>query len=82
MARRSLPGWLGGSSAAEYARLAHSDQQVDCHVLRGVQCAGMAIYRRNVAKQIDPPGLTLPADREAVFASPIEFLAHHEREND
>ncbi len=77
MARAALPGWLGGASPEEYRRLAHSDVIVDCHALQGAQCAGMAIYRRNVCKHIDPPGLRLPADRELVFATPMEFLAHH-----
>jgi hypothetical protein len=26
----------------------------------------------------DPEALQLPADRERVFASPVEFRAHHE----
>ena len=78
MARASLPGWLGGATAEGYVRLAHSDHLVDCHTLKHTQCAGMAIYRRNVCKRVDEPGLRLPADRELVFATPMEFLAHHE----
>lgn len=79
MARNALPGWLGGATPEEYARLSHSDALVSCHVHGNVQCAGMAIYRRNVCKRVDPPGLVLPADREAVFATPMEFLAHHQQ---
>lgn len=77
MARSSLPGWLGGATPEEYARLAHSDVVVDCHAIRGMQCAGMAIYRKNVCKRRDPPQLQLPGDTEKVFATPMEFLAHH-----
>ena len=79
MTRASLPGWLGGATPEEYLRLAHSDVLVDCHTLIGPQCAGMAIYRANVAKRCDPPNLTLPNDREACFATPHEFLAHHSK---
>lgn len=78
MARDALPGWLGGATPQEYRQLAHSDAVVACHVHGNVQCAGMAIYRRNVCKRTDPPNLTLPADRVKVFAHPGEFLAHHE----
>lgn len=79
MARTALNGWLGGATPAEYRQLAHSDAIVACHVHGNVQCAGMAIYRRNVCKRVEPPGLVLQADRAAVFATPMEFMAHHER---
>lgn len=77
MARASLNGWLGGATPEEYVRLAHSDHVVDCHAIQGQQCAGMAIYRRNVCKRADPPNLKLPADRELVFATPMQFIEHH-----
>lgn len=77
MDRKSLPRWLGGHTADEYVRLAHSDHVVDCHVITNQQCAGMAIYRANVIKRCDPPNLRLPKDTEKVFATPMEFLAHH-----
>lgn len=79
MARDALPGWLGGSSADEYRRLAHSDEIVHCHAIKGTHCAGMAIYRRNVAKSIPPGGFSLEKNKELVFATPMEFMAHHER---
>lgn len=79
MARDALPGWLGGSTPEQYRQLAHSDHVVDCHAIRNTQCAGMAIYRRNVCKRADPPNLVLPADREKVFATPMEFVEHHSR---
>lgn len=78
MARDALPGWLGGASAEEYRRLAHSDLIVPCHAVKNTQCAGMAIYRRNVAKSIAPGGLKLEKNTELVFSTPMEFMAHHE----
>ncbi len=77
MRRDALPGWLGGATPEEYARLCHSDETVDCHAITGQQCAGVAIYRKNVLKRCDPPNLMLPGDTSAVFASPVEFLDHH-----
>lgn len=77
-ARTSLNGWLGESTPQEYLQLAHSDCRIDCHTLKGPQCAGAAIYRTNVAKSPrDPEVLRLPADRERVFATPVQFLKHH-----
>lgn len=79
--RDALPGWLGGASKEDWVKVAHADVVVDCHVIRNQQCAGIAIYRRNVAKLARPPNLKLEADRVAVFASPMEFLAHHDLKN-
>lgn len=75
--RESLKGWLGGIDARTWLEHAHTNTLIDCHTLRGAQCAGSAIYRRNVCKRVDPPLLELPADKVQVFASPMEFLAHH-----
>ena len=77
--RDALRGWLGGSTPEEYRAMAHQDVVIDCHAIRGPQCAGVAIYRANVAKRCEPPMLKLPADRTAVFATPMEFLEHHTR---
>lgn len=79
MARKSLSGWLGGATPEQYRALAHSDTLVACHVHGNVQCEGIAIYRRNVCKRVDPPGLILERDEATVFATPMEFMAHHER---
>lgn len=77
-ARASLPGWLGGLTADQWIRAAHGEERIDCHTLTGSQCAGAAVYRRNVCKRPhDKSTLVLPADREKVFATPAEFLAHH-----
>lgn len=78
MRRDALNGWLGGATPEEYRNLAHSDTPVECHVHGGSRCAGMAIYRKNVAKW-QPPEHALPRDTEAVFATPTEFLEHHSR---
>lgn len=75
--RESLPGWLGGGDVDDWVRAAHSDMVLPCHVIDNMQCAGAAIYRRNVAKLPMPPNLILEKDKETVFASPMEFKAHH-----
>lgn len=77
-ARTSLPGWLGGESVDAWMKEAHGNLDIPCHTLRGAQCAGSAIYRTNVLKRNVADGvLLLPADRERVFATPMEFMAHH-----
>lgn len=78
--RDSVPGWLADMTPGEYLALAHSDEKVECHVLQTQQCAGLAIYRRNVAKKPrDPEVLILPANQRDVFGNPVEFIAHHQR---
>lgn len=88
--RKAAPGWLGPFTAGEWVALAHAEEPIACHATIEVeddwstpgirQCAGAAIYRSNVAKRPrDPEVALLPADRDAVFASPIEFTRHHER---
>lgn len=81
--RDSLPGWLGeatpdNSTPEEWIRIAHAEFLLECHVISNMQCAGAAIYRRNICKlPRDKNLLTLPADREKVFAMPKQFLEHH-----
>jgi hypothetical protein len=78
--RKSLPGWLGGESVADWLAEAHGNHEIPCHTLAGAQCAGAAIYRRNVCKlHVNDGVLLLEADRERVFATPMEFKRHHER---
>ena len=78
--RESLPGWLGGVSVDTWLKEAHGNMDIPCHTLKGAQCAGAAIYRTNVCKLHVADGvLLLPADRERVFATPLEFKAHHEK---
>jgi hypothetical protein len=77
--RDALNGWLGGNTAQEWLIFAHSETQVPCHVYSDVQCAGIAIYRANVSKRpVNRALLVLPPDEVTVFASPREFLEHHE----
>ena len=76
--RESLPGWLGGLTTRQWLSEAHGEIRIECHTLKGMQCAGSAIYRGNVCKQPhDPSILLLPANREEVFSTPMEFEAHH-----
>jgi hypothetical protein len=82
-ARRSLAGWVGLVTPMEWIMLAHGEGTADCHAKRGTNrawaCAGLAIYRANVAKlPRDPKIMRLPPDPVLVFSSMIEFLAHHD----
>ena len=78
--RTALNGWLGGNTAEEWIQMVHGETIIECHVHPDVQCAGAAIYRANVCKRLrDRKALTLPADRESVFARPTEFVDHHEK---
>lgn len=78
-ARTSLPGWLADSTPDEWLQMAHGETKIECHTKIPHQCAGSAIYRKNVLKSPrDKSILMLPADRKAVFATPVEFKAHHE----
>ncbi len=74
MRRNALPGWLGGATPNEYRTLCHSETPVDCHAISGQQCAGVAIYRTNVVQRAE---FRLPADRDTVFATPMEFVEWH-----
>lgn len=91
--RASAAGWLGPYDADEWVQLVHSDEPIACHLTLGVsspedddawdrdgvkQCAGAASYRANVCKSPRDPSVAIgPADRENVFANPMEFKAHH-----
>lgn len=77
--RNSAPGWLGSEQTPEeWVRTAHRDDTVECHVHAPSLCAGIAIYRTNVAKQLrDVSVPRLPGDKVSVFATPAEFIRHH-----
>ena len=77
--RTALNKWLGGATIDEWIQTAHGDHKVDCHTLKGSECAGLAIYRSNVAKSSRADVLKLPADRVKVFATPEEFREHHSK---
>lgn len=77
-ARTALRGWTGALPTEEWIRVAHGEAFVDCHCHPNQQCAGIAIYRANVAKTPRYSGiLRLPKDPVKVFASPVEFCEHH-----
>lgn len=81
--RASIAGWLGPFDADEWLAMAHGETLADCHARRyasrsGPQCAGLATFRANVCKAPrDPRILRLKANRETVFATNAEFIAHH-----
>ena len=83
--RKSGPGWLGSDNTPEdWTRLAHGEAFIECHGIaesetsEAFQCAGVAIFRANVAKSCRRNDvLRLPADRERVFSSSLEFIKHH-----
>lgn len=50
---------------------------VPCHTIENQQCAGIAIYRRNVMRLPIHPLLILDADKTKVFSNPQEFTEHH-----
>lgn len=78
-ARSAFPGWLGSMDAGEWVRCVHGETFIECHVTTNAQCAGAAIYRGNVGKvPRDPDQLRLSKNTQLVFASPLEFLAHHQ----
>jgi hypothetical protein len=78
-ARRSLPGWLGNSSAEEWIELAYSEGYSECHTT-DKRCAGFAIFQANICKvPRDPRAFRLPPDTEVCFANSSEFLTHHNR---
>lgn len=76
--RKALNGWLGGGTVDQWIMAAHGDHEMPCHTLKGAHCAGAAIYRANVVKTPRFDTFRLPKDKEAVFATPMEFKAHHE----
>ncbi len=91
--RRDIkPGFLGGSPVETYIGQSVLPFWLPCHCDSGykqkqsefgkvTQCAGTAIFRANIGvAQFMPPSLMhLPANKELVFSSMIEFVAHHKR---
>lgn len=77
-ARAAMNGWLGGTSVEQWVQDAHGEVRIECHTLKGAQCAGAAIYRGNVCKTPrDPEVMKLKPNRELVFGTPKEFREHH-----
>lgn len=79
--KKCIAGWLGEDSDPNtWIEMLHGESRMECHVHLGAQCAGAAIYRRNICKTPrDKSLLKLPADRENVFAGPVDFKNHHGR---
>lgn len=90
--RTSTPGALGGSTPEVYIGQTHAPFVLPCHcacnfddpdwknkAMSTPQCAGAAIFRANVGMADSMPKAIhkLPADPDKVFATPAEFLAHH-----
>lgn len=89
--RKSLPGWLGADSPEGFMGTTMADHTMPCHMTvdyerknwratlpDAEQCAGAAIFFANICKlSRDPDRMRLPADRENVFATPMEFVEHH-----
>lgn len=76
-ARTALKGWLGGDTVDQWIQCARSESVMECHVLKGAQCAGAAIYRTNICKSTrNEECLRLPADELLVFGFG-EFEEHH-----
>lgn len=91
--RNALRGWLGPYSPQEWPEAAHCESAIACHQTirrnqrRGGgdwdnpemrQCRGASIFRANVCKNPRHPDLQSgPVDKDRVFASNAEFLAHH-----
>lgn len=93
-ARTSTPGELGGSEAEVYIGQTHGPFYIPCHMTYELGdpnlrenlhctggCAGSAVFRANLGiDTLMPAGINrLPADHEAVFSTPAEFIAHHKR---
>lgn len=77
-ARKSMPGWLGAYTMAEWLQAAHGEGTSECHTRVDKQCAGFATFRANIVKvPRDPAAFRLPRNTTTVFASDAEFIAHH-----
>ncbi len=85
--RDSVPGHVGPHDPEHWTESAHSDAAIACHKTlppgggwgtATKQCRGAAIFRENVCKSPRNPSIvTGPADRDKVFVSNAEFIAHH-----
>jgi hypothetical protein len=95
LARTAIRGALGGYTAAQYLEVLHGPADLACHLSKGFplnraeqrSCTGVAMYRANLGR-LHPAGGAMRAvllageNRDAVFASPEEFAAHHDGRRD
>lgn len=95
MRRKSMPGWLGAATPEQFIQSVHINDVMPCHQTvdyetddwesqlvdgSSVACAGVAIYHANVLKSPrDRSVRTMKPDKVSVFASPKEFLDHHNK---
>lgn len=89
--KSSTPGHLGGSPAHTFIGQVNGPFYIPCHstidysdpewnkskAMAVPHCAGAAIFRANTGTP-EVAGVKIDADKETVFASHAEFLAHHE----
>lgn len=89
----SAAGWLGNSTPVEFLQQSEAETRMPCHLHvdyerddwraqaeEAPQCAGRAVHFANRCKRPQNPELvTLPADREAVFSAPQDFIDHHSK---
>jgi hypothetical protein len=89
LARTAIRGALGGYTVAQYLEVLHGPADLACHLSKGFpanraeqrSCTGVAMFRANLG--LHPAGGAMRAvqlvgeNREAVFASPEDFAAHH-----
>lgn len=87
----SPKGWLGASTPVEFLQQSEAEIQMPCHLhvdydsaewqdeaLKVPQCAGRAVHFANRCKRPQNSDLlVLPADRQAVFSNPQDFIDHH-----
>lgn len=87
--KATAPGMTGGSDPGVYIGQGMGPFFLPCHMdpkyyedrnsLELTQCAGAAIYRANIGVSDIMPDtlLSLPPDKDLVFADPAELLSHH-----
>lgn len=87
--RKSEPGGTGGADPTVFIGQAFGPFLLPCHMdpnyekdkrsPKNLQCAGAATFRTHVGVAHLMPGflLTLPENKELVFSTPAELLAHH-----
>lgn len=75
-----------GENSERFIGQVHINALLPCHmdstdqnatVGEGRQCAGAAKFRANIGVNLRPEIGKLPPDREAVFSTEAELLAHH-----
>src|SRR5689334_14865841 len=88
---QSAKGWLGAATPVEFLQTSEAEHRMPCHMHvqyedqdwqlqanQAPQCAGRAIHFANRCKQPQESTLlSLPADREAVFTNPQDFVDYH-----